>query len=367
MTLRTMLATALAVTAAGSATAAAHPGGGGGAVFTLSNQTDGNAVLAFERAQDGTLTPAGSDATGGTGTGAGLGNQGAVVLDDEGRWLYAVDPGSGDVNAYRTRGTDLRQTAHVASGGAQPISVTEHDGTVYVLNAGDAAVPANIQGFKRSWSGRLTPIPGSNRPLSAAAPGAAQIEFSPDGSRLVVTEKGTDTIGTFRVDRWGRAGTATFTASAAKTPFGFAFDRRGTLVVSDAVGGAPLGSGLSSYRLGKGGTLRTVTGFAGTTQTAACWVVITRHGVAFTTNTGSNTVSSFDVGRDGALTLKAAVAGTTSAGPIDAALSRDDGFLYVLDAGADDVTAFAVGHDGALTAVETETGLPDGATGLAAR
>jgi hypothetical protein len=44
-----------------------------GAVFTLSNSAAGNAVIAFGRSADGSLSPAGSFATLGKGTGAGLG------------------------------------------------------------------------------------------------------------------------------------------------------------------------------------------------------------------------------------------------------------------------------------------------------
>ena len=53
-------------------------------------------MLAYDRAADGSLTAAGSFATGGTGTGGGLGNQGAVVLSDNGRFVFAVNAGHTD-------------------------------------------------------------------------------------------------------------------------------------------------------------------------------------------------------------------------------------------------------------------------------
>src|SRR5207248_7379662 len=65
-----------------------------GAVYVMSNAPAGNAVLAFDRAANGALSPAGSYATGGNGTGAGLGSQGALVLSADGRWLLAVNAGS---------------------------------------------------------------------------------------------------------------------------------------------------------------------------------------------------------------------------------------------------------------------------------
>src|SRR5262249_30186415 len=74
-----------------------------GAAYTLSNQSTGNAVLVFRRSTNGALSPAGSFATGGTGLGSGsdpLGSQGAVVLDQSNRLLFAVNAGSNDVSAF---------------------------------------------------------------------------------------------------------------------------------------------------------------------------------------------------------------------------------------------------------------------------
>src|SRR2546430_6410732 len=72
-----------------------------GAVFALTNQVAGNSVATFARAADGSLTWAGSVATGGTGAGSGLGSQGALALSDDGRWLFAVHAGSNEVSAFR--------------------------------------------------------------------------------------------------------------------------------------------------------------------------------------------------------------------------------------------------------------------------
>ncbi|HEY4754263.1 MAG TPA: hypothetical protein VIH37_13330, partial [Candidatus Limnocylindrales bacterium] len=58
-----------------------------GFVYTETNAASGNAVLAFARAQDGTLSSIGSFATGGTGTGGGLATQGEVILAGGGDWL----------------------------------------------------------------------------------------------------------------------------------------------------------------------------------------------------------------------------------------------------------------------------------------
>jgi len=363
----TIAALAIAASAIGAPAALADgPAHRAGAVFTLTNQAAGNAVAAYARAADGTLTPAGSVPTGGAGTGGGLGSQGAVTLDRQGERLFAVDAGSDEITAFTVDGTRLRRTAHVPAGGAQPVSVTVHGNVLYVLNAGRGATPGGIAGFRVSRRGELTPIAGSARPLSAAAVGPAQIGFTPDGDALLVTEKATNAIDTYAVADDGTASGPDVHPSAAATPFGFAFDTRGTAIVSDALGGALGASGLSSYRVG-GGAFTTVTAFSGAGQTAACWVVLGRHGrFAYTTNTGSGNVSSFRVATDGSVTLAQANAGTTGAGPIDAATGRRGRFLYTLDGAAHGISAFRVARDGSLAKLSGVSGLVPGAVGLAA-
>ena len=161
------------------------------AVYTLTNQVAGNAVAVFNRAADGTLSAAGTIATGGTGTGGSLGSQGAVALSDDGRRLFAVNAGSNDVSVFDVGPTGLSLASQTASGGTLPISLTAHGSLLYVLNAGGAG---NISGFSVRATGGLTPIAGSTQPLSGTNVGPAQVSFSPDGRRLVVTEKNTNLL-----------------------------------------------------------------------------------------------------------------------------------------------------------------------------
>ncbi len=342
-------------------------GPGAGAVYTLSNQASGNDVIVFPRSFDGSLGNPAHYPTGGTGSGGGLGNQGAVILSTDGRWLVAVNAGSNDISVFRVRRTELDLVGRTASGGERPISVTLHRDVLYVLNEGGSG---NISGFRLGYGGRLTPIAGSTRPLGSTSPAAAQVQFSPDGDVLVVTEKSTNSIVTYRVNRRGLAGEPEVQASAGQTPFGFDFDAQGRLFVSEAFGGAADASAASSYRVQPNGRLRTISASVGTTETAACWLVVTRNGrYAYTTNTGSGTVSGYAIGRDGALTLlDGGQSGQTGAGtsPIDLALTRGSRFLYVLNSGTETVSAFRTGRDGALEPVGTTTNLPDGANGLAA-
>ncbi len=339
---------------------------GPGNVYTLSNQMNGNKVLVYRRAANGMLSWQSSFSTGGNGTGGGLGNQGAVILSDDGDVLLAVNAGSNTVSSLKITGSGLNLKSTVSSGGMVPVSIAVHDDLVYVLNAGGNG---NISGFRLKNNGKLYPIPHSSRPLSVgAATGAAQISFVLGGRVLVITEKATNTITTYTVNGMGLPGMMHTRTSSSPTPFGFAPGRFGLIFVSEAVGGAMGASVLSSYRVHDNGEISLVDGSVGAGQTAACWVVITKNGkYAYTTNTGSNNLTSFDVNQNsGDIDLRDAIAATTPAGPIDAALSNNSKFLYVLNAGGNSISVFTVSGTSSLGSIQTVTGLPAGATGLAA-
>ena len=363
-----LLAAALGLLAAWYAGPAAADDGGQGAVYTLTNRAAGNAVAVFARAADGSLAAAGEVPTGGLGTGGGLGNQGALALDDGGRFLFAVNAGSNDLSVFRIRPGGLTLVDRVGSGGVSPISLTVSGKLLYALNAGSGPAPGSISGFRIGHDGTLSPLAGSTRPLSGPAVGPAQIQFDPAGHVLVVTEKATNSISTYTVGRDGLASGPNVQPSNGATPFGFAFDPRGRLIVSEAFGGTA--SALSSYGVGRDGVLETISPSVFAAQErAACWVVVTRNGrYAYTTNTASGSISAYEIGHDGALSLldpdgRTAV---TGGAPIDAALSRNSRFLYVLNASSNRIDAFRVESDGGLSPLVGAgvAGLPAGANGL---
>jgi 6-phosphogluconolactonase len=351
---------------AGFAGPAAAAGGNPGVVFTQSNAASGNQVLAYNRAADGALSFQGAYATGGLGSGSGLGSQGSLALSQNNRWLFAVNAGDNKISAFAVRPNGLFLADVVGSGGTQPISLTVHEHLLYVLNAGGSG---NITGFAIAPDGKLTPIPGSTQPLSnngnGTAPGPAQVSFSPDGTTLVVTEKASNLIDTYRVKKGVAMAPVSYPSSGA-TPFGFAIDKRGDLVVSEAFGGAPGQSALSSYAVDEG-ALRVISSSVGTTQTAACWVVITQNGkYVYTTNAGSGSISSYRIGKNGSLSLLNATAGLTGSSPIDMAFSNNNAFLYALNSGSHTISIFQVLPDGDLVAVGAPA-VPAGAVGLAAK
>ncbi len=342
--------------------------GGGKHVYTLSNQTTGNVVMEFNRASNGTLTFNAAYPTGGTGTGGGLGNQGAVILSEgeDDNVLLAVNPGSNSVSSFKITGNGLQLKSTVSSGGMRPVSITQHDDIVYVLNAGGMG---NISGFKLGENNKLTAIANSTRPLSSTASGAAQISFVNEGKVVAITEKATNKIITYTINESGTPGAMHSITSANPTPFGFAVGNNGNIFVSEAVGGAAGASTLSSYHINNNGTITLAAGPVGANQSAACWVVITNNGkYAYTTNTASNNLSTFNINTGtGSISVNTAISATTGMGPIDAALSNNSKYLYILNSGSHTVGVYAVANNGGLSAVQTVTGLPAGANGLAAK
>jgi 6-phosphogluconolactonase (cycloisomerase 2 family) len=340
---------------------------GVGAVYPQSNSAAGNAIIVFGRSADGSLTPAGSFATLGNGTGAGLGSQGAVTLSGNGEFLFAVNAASNTITSFATAGTSLTRVSTVPSGGTLPISIAVHENVLYVLNAGGVE---NITGFTVSSDGALTQLSGSSRPLSGTGVGPAQVGFDPTGRWLVVTEKNTNLIDVYAVGGDGYASAPVVNVSAGQTPFGFAFNQRGVLIVSEAFGGAVDASAVSSYTLGGNGALNVVSASVPTTETAACWVAVTNNGkFAYAANTGSASVTGYEVSNARLDLLNAnGKTGNTGTTPIDAAVSRNSQFLYTLTAGSHSISAFAVRqNDGSLTDVSGADGLPVGTIGLAAR
>ncbi|ACB93915.1 lactonase family protein [Beijerinckia indica] len=340
-----------------------------GTLYTMSNAVNGNAILAFRQTETGELSPAGSFPTGGLGTGGGLGNAGGLVLSQDQHWLFAVNAGSNEISVFAIDDEGrLRLASKTASGGGQPVSIAVDDDLVYVLNANSDL----INGFRLKRDGRLEQIPGSLRALGGTGTNPAEIAFSPDGQSLIISEKATNRLAVFKVDRAGLTDNAPgLVPSAGLTPFGFAFSHRKTLLVTEA-GGGTNGSTLSSYHLRRDELPVLVDGAVRTTQSAACWVAVTPDGrYAYTSNAASQSITGFRVAPSGDLTLLDADGVTASTAgngnPIDSVISRDGQFLYVLSAGKDTIGAFKIGHDGGLTPIAALQGLPASANGLAIR
>jgi 6-phosphogluconolactonase (cycloisomerase 2 family) len=327
-------------------------------VFVQTDNTAGNQVVAYDRAQNGSLTLADTYNTGGLGgvlSGSvvdHLASQGSLTYDQDNALLYAVNAGSNTVSVFSVRGDQLTLNQVVSSGGTFPVSVAVHGDLVYVLNAEGAG---SVQGYFASF-GRLFPIPGSNRALGLTpvtdatqythTPG--QVAFSPDGSKLIVTTKanGND-IDVFNVGFFGLLSPSPVVNSEPGTvPFAITFDPAGHLVIADAGTNA-----LSSFTLSPSGTVSLIGSSvgAGPGAAATCWVAPAQ-GFFYASNAGSNSLSGYQVAPNGQLTLIGQT-GTPDPGPVDASASAGGQFLYVQTGGDGIVDEFQVNASGILTEI----------------
>jgi 6-phosphogluconolactonase (cycloisomerase 2 family) len=333
------------------------------AVFVQTNDAGENRVIAFSRAADGTLSQLGSYPTGGVGDGiAHLTSQGSVVLTGDRRHLLVTNASSGDVSLFDVSSGTPSLVQTIATGPA-PKSIAEHAGLVYVLNTGGP----NIVGFRIAGDS-LEPLADATSEL---APGSdpAQIGFTPDGSTLVITERGTNAIALYPVDDAGRLGDPQMNPSSGPTPYGFAFTRGGTLIVTEAFG-AEVGRAAASSYVVRGRSITPVSRSIGNGRSEICWAVMSKDGrYAFTTNFADGAVSRYAVADDGTLTLEDATAGVAVDGQTglrDEDLSDDGHFLYAIDADSRRVFGWAVDTNGALSPIGSWDGLPSTVAGLAA-
>ncbi|MCA9708351.1 MAG: beta-propeller fold lactonase family protein [Myxococcales bacterium] len=356
-----------------------------GAVYAMTNDLFDNEIAVYTRDDDGTLALDGYVSTGGRGVGDttepvdALGSQAPLVLDPDGRWLLAVNASSNEVSVFRVHDDGLELRSVTPSGGLHPASLAIHGSRVYVLNSGGEG---NVTAFRLLPNGNLAPMPGSTRALGVGGTNPpsfivspAQIGVDPTGNVLVVSIKGTDELRSFPLGPDGMPSMVPeITPSSGSTPFGFAFDDAGHLVVAEPFGPASPGVGgasaASTYEVQADGTLELVSATVENFQTASCWLVTDGQHV-FTTNNATDTITSYALDDQGELTLLApgGVAASTGVAPVDLALSPDGRFLYDVNAGDGTISAFRVEPDGSLTALGVVGGLPadHGAVGIAVR
>jgi 6-phosphogluconolactonase (cycloisomerase 2 family) len=335
-------------------------------IYIQTNSTDENEIAVFNRSTDGTLLPGGRFRCDGFGTGVSTDSQGSVALSADGQYLFAVNTGSNDVSSFAIDESGLRLVGKVPSGGPGPTSIGVHGAALYVV---DGFGIGGITGFAIEPDGQLSRLANSRRPLSDRNVSPAQVSFTPDGQFLIVTERATDRIVTYRIDADGLPGQPASVKSSGPVPFGFAFDHQGRLIVAEV--GGPSGA-VSSYRLDSSGSPIVISGSVTTHGIAACWIVITPDGqYAYASNTGSGTISGFRIDYDGSLVPlddegRTGVTGEGSL-PSDMAVSGDGRNLYVLNVGSQTVGAFEVQPDGSLTPLPYAGGVPSSALGMVIR
>ena len=340
------------------------------ALFVETDAPAGNSVLSYLRGPDGTVSYAGTFATGGLGQAAAnavadpLASQGGLALVGGGAELVATNPGSNTVSVFAVHGARLRLVEQVASGGSFPNSVASYGDLVAVLNAGGSGSVAEFN----LRDGRLVPRAGDVRSLglnNTTPPdfvhGAGQVGYTPDGHHLIVTTKhSSDAYEVFSVDAHGALGASPVVTPADNAvPFAFNFDANGNLVGVEASN-----SSLSTYSVNANGTLTSL-GSVSDGAKALCWISSAK-GYFFGDNAGSASISSFDENGSGAPQLVNATAASAHAGTTDSTVSPDGATLYVLSGGAGTLDVYSVASTGSLSQVETVFNVPVASEGIAA-
>jgi 6-phosphogluconolactonase len=330
-----------------------------GAVYAMTNHPDGNEIAVYSRNARGMLEFVNYYTTEGLGSGGGidpLGSQESLILSPNRRWLLAVNAGSNTISVFRMRHNRIKLIGTFDSGGEFPVSLTLYHDLLYVLNAGADSFSPNITGFRLTHWGDLIPLAGSTRELGTG--GFHQVGFDPQGDVLVVTEgdpEGENNIHVFSVERNGLPSLEPVTSpSVGVVPFGFIFDRRGHLLVSEAGSRA-----VTSYEILPDRSLRVISPSIVNGQIATCWIAANSKRFVYTANTGSDTISSYKLhSGSGRLILLNATAGSGDK-PIDMTTTGNGRFLYVLNAENGTVGMFRIKHDGSLKDLGTIDGLPE--------
>ena len=357
--------------------------GPAGGVFAMSNILEGNTVVAYARADDGTLTLVGEFATDGLG-GDFDGDEGldplisaySIINTPDNEYLMAVNAGSNTISVLAINDDMSLEVVDVEdTGGVGPNSLAYNNGIVYVTNIdadgefeGEPDQEGSINGFTFE-DGNLTPIPGSLRELDNRP---AAVRFTSNGEYLAISSinagsaalasANEDSIVVFGLDENGVPSDAP-TAGTTSTlrgneegrnlPSAIGFEvvdrSNGTFaIVTEArefrsEGQPPafpdLQTGsVSVYQIGEGGTLDAsqLDLLAGQTsvvgQRTACWIVVSPDGEYFwVANALDASISSYRFTDDTGnveLVEELAAIGTQPTSPDPAvAFATTDGFI----------------------------------------
>ncbi len=335
-----------------------RPTGETGAVFTATNDVKHNEVVMYRRSENGRLRLIGSFATGGRGEGGindPLQAQSSIALTRDHRFLLVVNAGSSNISLFQVSETGLTLLDKKSTEGGNPVSVTVHDDLVYVANVGGTYHTA---GFHLKPWGELEFIKNSKQPLSFLDTEPGVIAFSPDGSKVIVTERQTNKIDVFSVAADGSLSDPVVNNDQGIEPFGASFAPSGALLVSEAGSGA-----VSSYEINPDNTLAVITSKAPAGGGATCWVIPVG-GWVYASNSVSSNVALYGLESSGSLTpLGIAVKEHTNVKaifppgipitsfPLDLAATRDGKFVYVVYSVLGRVIGYQVNEDGKLTKV----------------
>lgn len=302
-------------------------------VYAITNPDGPNAIAAYERnPETGELIFLGAYLTGGRGTGRLVDSQGPLAASADGRFLYAINPGSGDISVMSTNedGSLELVGTPVPSRGVAPASLALGNNFLFVANKGDSVNPPNYTSFAVESDGTLTRI--KRRIILAIGDNPTHVLLNREGSTLIGLRFGSGGIDSFAVSPRGKlfhiAG-----LNNQRGPFAAAFNPLAgdQILVADArLPGAAL------YGIGGDGFLSAQAVVSNAPERAACWIVAHADGSrVWVSNTGTNSLSLYTIGGGGGLSL-ASTHSTAAFGrtPFEIALDSEGEFLYQLNIGA---------------------------------
>jgi 6-phosphogluconolactonase (cycloisomerase 2 family) len=352
--------------------AAKIPTGSSPTVFVMTNDASKNEILAYQRIDNDDFVLKGRFATDGRGSGGTtdpLQSQGSLTLSGDHNLLFAINAGSGTISSFHLLGGLPVLVDQEPTGGAFPVSVAEHNGTVYVLNAGGNGA---IVVFRADGSGRLHQVAKSTVHLTGTNSGASDISVSPDGTKLAVIEKVSNSIDIFPINPNGTLGTVVANQSVTPGVFATVFSPNGQLIISENQPDGKDVSSISSYAINANGNVTAISQSIHTFGDGNCWNAITPNGkYVYVDNSATSSVAGFSVGSNGALTpiagtiLSSNPTGTTN---LDMTVSGDGKYLYTLNSGTGSIGVYNINSDGTLGSPGNIKGFPStaGFNGIAA-
>jgi DNA-binding beta-propeller fold protein YncE len=365
-----------------------------GTAYVIDGDDNDNRVVVFGRFGNGALRNFGSVSTGGGGFGSNAdfdptGGQDSLVMSEDGRFLYATNPGSGEISVFflTSFGRPIL-IQRVSSGGIFPASIAMDGDILYVINGGgDGALVAfernqdngtieEIQGGTQTFNFGFDGLPMGfdrnfapgdlafdtvKRRLMMVYAGGGEIVSTADLTNLpppvaaAVPEAPTGQIYTWELDNDGLVvGAPEIRDADGILPFAIEFTENGWGLVVSAVTGS-----LASYEFtGVGAELASVSGRVDTGIFESCWIEVTSSRFGYVTNPFEGTLSSFFISRDGNVELVQQTAASPGL-PTDMAIDSDESHLYVLVIPTGQVQSYEINHDtGAITFAGAAGGLP---------
>jgi 6-phosphogluconolactonase len=329
-------------------------------VITSTNDSMNNEVVGYFRDSDGTLDSIFTYSTQGKGINGPLRSQNSILWTKDGRFVLVCNAGSNDITVFSVQDDQLSFVKKVSSMGINPVSLTQYQNYIYVLNSGGHGT---LSGFEINKDGELSPIPGIAIEIDSVNCGPAQASFTMDGSGIIVTCRITHKIIGFGISKEGLPISKSVISSNTQVPYGFDLDENGKIYVTEAKE-----SGLSVYEWKNGKELVKLNDLTKDLHTAACWVKLTSNKkFAFVADADPRNIAGFEVSNSGSVTLLKSdgKSGTTEHTPTELAIVGNE-YLYVSNVRSSSIEVFKIDGGGNLSKIQTLPGKGDFSWGIVA-